>query len=58
MRDFREKIIKYYERLFPSQVLEDPERAIRFVDNISKDYHPIFLEALEKEIKEMEEAEE
>lgn len=54
----REKIIKYYERLFPSQVLEDPERAIRFVDNISKDYHPIFLEALEKEVEEMEEAEE
>lgn len=58
MSDLREKLIKYYGELFPSKVLEDPERAERFADNISKNYYSSFLEELEKELEEMEEAEE
>lgn len=55
MSDLREKLIKCYEKLFPSKVLEDPERAERFADNIKESYYPSFLEELEKELEEMEE---
>ena len=55
MSDLREKLIKCYEKLFPSKVLEDPESAERFADNISKNYYSSFLEELEKELEEMEE---
>ena len=58
MSDLREKLIKYYGELFPSKVLEDPKSAERFADNIKENYYPSFLEELEKELEEMEEAEE